>query len=403
MSVQRRKDNKGRVLKTGESQRKDGSYMYRYSDPGGMRRTVYAPDLKALREKEDEIENNIYNGIDYFDGNITIEKLLERNFNLKRSLSASTQANYRNIITVLKRTSFIKTPIKYVKVSDAKSYILELANGKKYSTVAFYKSFLRSSFEIACEEGIISKNPFDFSLREILRDTSEKRTALTQSQVQILLNFIHSNSCYSKWEDEIRILLGTGLRISEMYGLTMNDIDFEHMRIHVNHQLSYRPSKGRNSWIIHPPKTKAGNRFIPMSNEVYECFKRTLLQRPHPTVEPSINGYTNFVFLSKSKYHNVKYECLLLQALNVIEAAYTAQYPNGPILPHLTPHIFRHTFCTNSINSGMNIKTVQYIMGHSSINMTLSVYTHATQTSVFEDFYKKVDNNFVVLAQSNTG
>jgi len=56
MSVQRRKDNKGRVLKNGESQRKNGSYMYRYSDAKGIRHTVYAPDLKTLREKEEKIQ-----------------------------------------------------------------------------------------------------------------------------------------------------------------------------------------------------------------------------------------------------------------------------------------------------------------------------------------------------------
>lgn len=82
MSVQRRKDSKGRVLKDGESQRKNGSYMYRYTDNTGTRRTVYAPDLKALREKEDEIEKALKCDIDFSKGEITTYDLVNR----KRSI-----------------------------------------------------------------------------------------------------------------------------------------------------------------------------------------------------------------------------------------------------------------------------------------------------------------------------
>ena len=74
MSVQRRKDNKGRVLKNGESQRKNGGYMYRYSNIYGARQCIYASDLKELRDKETEIRKALDCHIDYHAGKITLNE-----------------------------------------------------------------------------------------------------------------------------------------------------------------------------------------------------------------------------------------------------------------------------------------------------------------------------------------
>ena len=69
--MSRRKDNKGRVLRTGESQRKDLIYQYRYTDALGNRKCIYASDLKTLREKEDELQRSLEDGLDYAGGEIT--------------------------------------------------------------------------------------------------------------------------------------------------------------------------------------------------------------------------------------------------------------------------------------------------------------------------------------------
>lgn len=388
MSVQRRKDSKGRVLKTGESERKDGTYMYRYSDAGGTRRSVYAPDLKALREKEEEIEKDFRDGLKYTKAEITIAELLETMLSLKCSLSLSTRTNYSSALTYLKKFSFLNTPIKHVKTASAKSFILEIAPGHKFSTISRYKAILRSAFKMACEDDILLRNPFDFSLKDLLQNDAEQKSALSFEQTKAFFNFVHARKSYSKYEDDFRILLGTGLRISEFCGLTIDDIDFEHRRIHVNHQLNYQSVNHHNEWLIRKPKTKSGNRFVPMSDEVYQCLQNELKNRRHLDSEPIVDGYTNFVFLSKSKNGSLLCENRFIQTLHHLEKSYQKENPNGPELPHLTPHLFRHTFCTNAINSGMNIKTVQYIMGHSDVGTTLRIYTHTSQEIAFHDFYK---------------
>ena len=68
---------------------------------------------------------------------------------------------------------------------------------------------------------------------------------------------------------------------------------------------------------------------------------------------------------------------------------YQKLYSDKP-LPHITPHVFRHTFCTNMANAGMDVKTLQYIMGHSDVGVTLNVYTHANYDRAAEQMTKIV-------------
>lgn len=92
--MERRKDSKGRVLKKGESERKDGRYQYRYIDAWKKRQTIYAFDLKELREKEKRIQKDIDDGINYAEGNITVAELVERYLALKQGVRYATRVTY---------------------------------------------------------------------------------------------------------------------------------------------------------------------------------------------------------------------------------------------------------------------------------------------------------------------
>ena len=91
---EKRKDNKGRILRTGESQRKDLIYQYRYTDIRGKRQTVYSSDLKELREKEKEIQKQLDDGIDYATGKINVIQLLERYISIKQGVRYNTKVGY---------------------------------------------------------------------------------------------------------------------------------------------------------------------------------------------------------------------------------------------------------------------------------------------------------------------
>ena len=128
---EKRKDNKGRILRTGESQRKDLIYQYRYTDIRGKRQTIYSSDLKELREKEKTIQKQLDDGIDYAAGKITVLALLERYISLKQGVRYNTKVGYNFVLNLVKKEDFGYRQIRDIKVSDAQQWIMKLHNDGK--------------------------------------------------------------------------------------------------------------------------------------------------------------------------------------------------------------------------------------------------------------------------------
>ena len=264
--------------------------------------------------------------------------------------------------------------IDSVKLSDAKEWSVRMKEkGYAYSTINNYKRSLKASFYTAIENDCIRKNPFNFDLKMVLENDSKEKIALTPEQEEKLLQFMQYDKVYKKYRDEVIILLGTGLRISELCGLTTFNIRFKERLINIDHQLLYDTKIG---YYIEPPKTEKGIRQIPMTEEVYQAFKRVLKNRRKP--EPLIiDGYGDFLFLKNNGLPKVA--CNYEGMLRGLVKKYNKH--NDKALPNVTPHTFRHTFCTDMANKGMNPNTLQYIMGHANITMTLGYYAHGSFTS----------------------
>lgn len=186
------------------------------------------------------------------------------------------------------------------------------------------------------------------------------------------MTFIRTDKTYSKYYDEFVVLLETGMRVSEFCGLTKKDLDFENRKIRVDHQL-VRERGGK--YYVEETKTVSGCRFIPMTDVVYQSLKNMLARRPKVKKEPMVDGYTGFIMLDKNG--NPKVALHIENEMRWAMKKYKKLHPDKP-LPHITPHVFRHTFCTNYANAGMGIKNLQYLMGHSDAGVTLNVYTHAS-------------------------
>ena len=142
---EKRKDNKGRVLKTGESQRKDLIYQYRYTDIHGKRQTVYSSDLKELREKV--IQTQLDDGIDYAAGEVTVIALLECYISLKQGVRCNTKVGYNFVLNLIKKEDFGYRRIRDIKVSDAQQWIMKLHNaGKGYSIITSVRGVVKPAF-----------------------------------------------------------------------------------------------------------------------------------------------------------------------------------------------------------------------------------------------------------------
>ena len=370
--AERRKDSKNRVLRNGESQRKDGTYMYRYTDVRGKRVCVYARTLEDLRVKEQTIQKELNDGIDYAAGEIIVLDLLKRYIATKTGVRYNTKVGYQFVLNLVSKENFGCLKIRDIKPSDAKQWFIKLyQDGRRYSTITSVRGVLRPAFEMAVEDDIIRRNPFSFQITDVVPNDSKTRQAISGEVKERFLTFIRESRHYSQYYDEIIILLGTGMRVSELYGLTRADLDFEARRIKVERQLT----RTRHcEYYVEKPKTASGERYIPMTDEVYRAFQNAVQRRKQPKVELLIDGHTGFLFLDKDGKPKVAMH--LEHVMKRIVDRYNEAHEDK--LPSITPHVLRHTFCTEMANSGIDLKSLQYLMGHSDAGVTLNGSTHAS-------------------------
>lgn len=392
---EKRKDKKGRVLRNGECQRKDGLYQYDYVDINGKSKCLYSWKLeatdplphgkrkcKSLREKEREVQRAIDDGIQPNGGQLTVVDLVQKYILQKKGVRESTKAGYKTVSNILKKEEFGAKRIDKVRLSDAKGWLIKLQekDGKSYNSIHTIRGVLRPAFQMAVEDDLLRKNPFDFQLVSVIVNDSVTREAITHDEKRKFLEFVKNDKHFCKYYEGIYILFYTGMRISEFVGLTVKDINLRERTIKIDHQL-HRTSRMR--YIIEPPKTEAGKRVIPMQDGVYECFKRIIEKRKNPRIEPMVDGKSGFLYLDKNDMpmvalHWEKYFQHIVEKYNKI---YKVQ------MPKITPHVCRHTYCSHCASSGMNPKHLQYLMGHSDIGVTLNTYTHVD----FDNVKKEVE------------
>lgn len=396
--MKRRKDSKGRVLNDGETQGKDGRYRYQYTNILGERKAVYSwkllpsdktPSGKrkdlSLREKEKQIAADLNSGIAPCGGNMTVLQLVEKYISQKTGVRHNTQANYNFVINIIKKEEFGTKRIDKVKLSDAKAWLIKLQkDGRGYSSIHSIRGVIRPAFQMAVDDDFLVKNPFEFRLATVVVNDSVTREAITKKQELQFLEFVKNDKHFCKYYEGIFILFKTGMRISEFVGLTLSDLDMKNRKIIIDHQLQRTRDM---KYVIEDTKTSCGTREIPMADEVYECLKTIIQNRKKPKVEPIIGGKTGFLYLDKNgmpmvALHWEKYFQHIREKYNSI---YKVQ------MPKVTPHVCRHTFCSNMAKSGMNPKTLQYIMGHRDIGVTLNTYTHVQYEDAKKEMAKICD------------
>jgi len=364
---EKRKDSKGRILRTGESQRTDGRYQYRYKDVHGERRSIYDWDLHSLRAKEKEIQKQISEGVSYFDGNIPLSSLIDKAFSLKRNWTDSTRATMTRYVQIVRTSRIYNLPINRIKVADVKSFYVGLHDsGYSFGTISSIHSILKMSFDMALEDDAILKSPCNFKLKSIVDDDTAKVQALTKEEEQSLFDFLKADTFGRRHIDMMTILIGTGLRISEFAALTINDIDFMRNVIHVNKQIVRLVGK----LVVTEPKTESGIRDIPMTPEVRLSAKNLIVKRSAIQKDVMITGHVGFLSVTRNgrpRTHSEHADAVRLLMERYNEASDIK-------IDRCTPHVLRHTFCTRCIAAGMDIKTVQYLMGHSDASTTLNVY-----------------------------
>ena len=353
---EQRKDNKRRILHSGEFQMPDGRYRFKYTDADGKRRVVYSmrlthndpvpPGCKktpALREMEKDIQRKLFDHVSPNGGGYTVLSLAEKYVGIRTGVRPTTVKGYGTVINLLKKDSFGRRPIYMVHKSDAMKWFIKLQqeDGKGYSSIHTVRGVLRQAFRLAVDDDLISKNPFDFTLADVIVDNSVTREAISRKQEHKFLEFVKNDKHYCRYYEGIYILFKTGMRISEFCGLTVHNIDFKEHTIKIDHQLHKHGSSGY--YIEWSAKTEYGNRILPMEKDVEECFKTIIQNRNVPDVEPMVDGMTGFLYFDKdgSICYSLHWEHYFKHILDKYNSIYKEQ------MPKVTPHVCRHTYCSN--------------------------------------------------------
>lgn len=377
------RDLKGKDLGKGISQRRDGRYQARFTNRFGERPTVYGNTLK-------EVKNLLHQAIiadireeNVKDSKLTLDEWSEKWLRIykKPTIKEVTYAKYQNLYRTMVKPYLGKyklTSITNLMVAD---YLSQLSDEYSTGTLKFIRGILSNIFKYAVKNNLCSINPTEGIA---LKKNSKKIVVL---KMQDQLDFLE----YSKDDyycNAYKVLLNTGMRIGELAALTIEDIDLKNNVINVNKTMAYYQKKScKYNFHVTTPKTKASIRQIPINAICLDAIKNQI-ERNKNLPDTQIKNYNNLLFPTKSNaplsqpsfsYHIKK----IIKAINA-----EREKKDMELLPNFNSHTFRHTFATRCFEVGIQPKTVQDYLGHSSIQMTLDIYTEVLIEKKFEDIKK---------------
>ena len=376
------KSLKGRELGKGLSQRPDGTYEGRFVNRFGKRQSVYGKTITEVTQKLRDAQISDDNMLNIVDSNITLDEWYEKFISVYKKHCRNT-----TIRTYNTEYNSLKPFIGHLKLKDIKLITLQTVFNKLKSDSLRKRcrSLLVDIFEEAIRNELITKNVATGIKTKIAQKNEEERRVLSDKEVELLLSVIVEN-CYMY--HLIVIGLNTGMRLGEMLGLCWDCVDFENNEITVRRNMIYLPNNGEGIYELHEPKTASGRRMIPMLPVVKNSLlvlkrRKEIISNRHLPVD----GMEDLVFASKMNrpINEANVRSSIRYYLKKIES-------RGETMGYFTPHCLRHTFTTNCIKKGVTPKTLQKVLGHAHINITLDIYCHIDKETIKNEMFSFLQN-----------
>lgn len=369
------KNLRGKELGVGISQREDGWYIGRYTNKHGRRVQKLFQKLQECRQwLADAQYKDEHSNIDFPEA-MTVDAWFEYWIGIKkRMVRPNTIRNYteryhRNIEPIIG-----KKMLGSVNTIHCQTIMNRMADeGYKTSTIYQTRIALYNMLDYAFQNDVILKNPCNKMVKSDIGQKSNKKMALTIAQQRKFCEEIKGNA----YEYQYRFLLQTGLRTGEMVGLKWSDIDLENHTLRVDRTMEFRHST--KEWRIGDPKSKSGFRTIPLTDEAVEILK--LQKQKNHSFQIIQREWAEFVFLCKkgTPVKNSTYDTMLFKLCDKAG------------IPRFSMHVLRHTFATRCIEAGMKPKTLQTILGHSNIGITMNLYVHTTEDEKHKEINQIAD------------
>ena len=387
------KDLNGKELPKGITQRSDGRYMGRFTY-AGQRYTLYNVNLKKLCKVLADLHYEVEHGVYAKETKITVESwfntwMLEYK---KNSVKYGTYNNYQGVYDLYIKKKLGKRKLSDIRPQHIQSIYNDLnAKGYSHKTISLVAIVLGGMFKQAYKNQMIQRNPVE--LATLPRKTRKKKEfrVLSAEEQKTFLEYAAESPYYKVYV----VALGTGMRSGEIRALEWENIDFQNRVIHVTGTLKFHKGEGYKK---DSPKTATSDREIPMLDEVYKILK--LQRKEQAELKMKLGdkwqptpGLGNLVFTSQ--YHRKAYGIPIgSAALNVDLKAVVQKINDAGIeFEEATPHTLRHTFATRGLENGIPPKVMQELLGHTSITMTLDIYSHVLPDTKASEI-QKIANMF---------
>lgn len=360
------KDLRGKELGVGICQRKDGLYTGRFvSKRDGKPVQRYFPKLQDCRRWYADAKFEDEHGGINASGDMTVTAWFNYWIDEIKgnSIRPNTIRNYKERFANNIKDCIGNMILADVKPMHCQNVLNQMKDKYKSSTIYQTRITMYCMFSDAVENDVMTKNPVTKAIKHNIGKEPKKVRALSIDEQKKFLEVAKNTSNYNQFA----FILQTGLRTGELIGLKWSDVDLNPKNpvIHIQRSMEYRYSVGE--WRIGEPKSKSGYRDVPLTKEAVSILKNQ--KEKLKTIKVINMQFSEFVFLSRKgePTKNSAYDTSLFKLCDKAG------------IDRFSMHVLRHTYATRCIEGNMRPKTLQVILGHSNVGITMNLYVHVTE------------------------